>query len=158
MVLGAEYVRQIAMPANVTTDQEQIAWTMGERFYQAYMAEKLSGGQLLGLMLTWKGTTEFLGWGTVAPSLDPALRGPLAYVLGHRYELRLKQPAAALRFFETAQRDAPANSMLKRLAETEAEPAKNAGEIGPPLRGAGGSPTGRVPYPGLPRCFPRRCC
>src|SRR3712207_9540606 len=38
------------------------------------------------------GSTNFLGWGALSPTLEPALRGPFAYVFGHRY-LRLNKPA-----------------------------------------------------------------
>jgi hypothetical protein len=88
------------------------------------MDEKLKTAQLISLVLTWKGTTNFLGWSGLAPNLDPSLRGPLAYVLGHRYSLRLKKPAEAITFFQTAVRDAPPNSALGRLAQAEIDRLK----------------------------------
>jgi hypothetical protein len=70
------------------------------------------------MAFAWKGTTNFLGWGGLAPSLDPGLRGPLAYVLGHRYQ-RLGRTESVAEFFRTAQRDAAAGSVLSKLAQAE---------------------------------------
>src|SRR4029077_15687753 len=95
-----------------------------DKLYLAYMDEKLQVPQMIALTLTWKGTTNFLGWGGVAPGLEPSLRGPLAYVLGQRYLTRLKMPAEALPFFETAVRDAPPGSSLQRLAQAEVDRLK----------------------------------
>jgi hypothetical protein len=51
--------------------------------------------------------------------LDRSRRGPLAYVLGHRYLRIFKKQGAAVSFFRTALADAPPGSPLKRLAQAE---------------------------------------
>jgi hypothetical protein len=114
------------MPRNLSAEQEEILWTAADKVYLASMDDKLKTPQLISLLLTWKGTTNFLGWGGLAPTLDPSLRGPLAYVLGHRYLLRLRKSAEALTFFQTAVRDAPPNSALGRLAQIEVDRLKKA--------------------------------
>jgi hypothetical protein len=66
-------------------------------------------------MLTWKGSNNLFGWKGVAPSLDRSLRGPLAYVFGHRF-LRLGKKSDARQFFQTAVADAEEGSLLNELA------------------------------------------
>ena len=69
-------------------------------------------------MLSWTGSMDLFGWRALAAGLDKPLRGPIAYVLGFRM-LRIKQPADAVRMFETARDDAPPGSALRRLAQAE---------------------------------------
>ena len=71
---------------------------------------------MLQLALSWKGTTNFLGWGGLAPKLEPSLRGPIALVLGHQYR-RLNKPADSLAAFKIAAADAPEGSTLRKLAQ-----------------------------------------
>jgi hypothetical protein len=84
-----------------------------------YLDGKLNIAQVFQVFQSWRGSTNFLGWGGVAPTLDPAVRGPLAYLLGHRYR-RLGQPASVVNnFFRAAEKDAPPNSLLSRLVQAE---------------------------------------
>jgi hypothetical protein len=79
-------------------------------------------GQLLA---AWKGVTNFLGWGGVAPQLDGSLRGPAAYVLGVRY-LRVKNmPEKAEAMFRAALADAASETTLRRLAQAQLDRLKN---------------------------------
>lgn len=126
VLLGAEFVHQTAMPRELSAEQQEVVWTAADKIYLASMEDKLQTPQFFSLLLTWKGTTNFLGWGGLAPNLDPALRGALAYVIGQRYLLRLQKPAEALTFFQTALRDAPPNSALARLAQAEVDRLKKA--------------------------------
>jgi hypothetical protein len=87
------------------------------------MNGKLTLPQLIQIGLTWKGTTSYLGWAGVSPNLDPALRGPSAYIFGHRY-LRLNRRQEALALFRTALADAPPGSSLRRLAQAELDRLK----------------------------------
>lgn len=124
ILAGTEIAHQGAMPRDLSPEQEAVLWTATERTYRAYLEEKLQVPQMIGLALTWKGTTNFLGWGGVASALQPSLRGPLAYVLGQRYLTRLQKPAEALTFFETAVRDSSSDSSLKKLAQAEVDRLK----------------------------------
>ena len=74
--------------------------------------------QAVQFMLAWKGANNIFGWKGVAPSLDPSMRGPAAYVLGHRF-LKLGKRADALTFFQTAIDDSPADSQLRKLATAQ---------------------------------------
>lgn len=82
------------------------------------MDGKIGKSQSLQLLLAWKGISNFLGWGGVAPSLQPGLRGKLAYIMGHRY-LRLGKPDDAKTFFQTAIGDAPKDSPLRQLSQQD---------------------------------------
>jgi WD40 repeat protein len=84
-------------------------------FDQAIFEGKLSISQVAQLILTWKGIANFLGWGGVAPTLDPDVRSGLAYFFGHKF-LALGDRAQAAKFFETAIKEAPPGSLLARLA------------------------------------------
>ncbi len=53
------------------------------------------------------------GLGGLAPTLPPRIRGPLAYILGHRYLGMGKQ--------DTAAADGPPDSPLRRLAQTQTD-------------------------------------
>src|SRR5947207_3077210 len=107
-------MRENALPANASVEQEELTWQISEKVFDAAVTTgKLGKSEVLALALTWKGVTGNFGWAGVAPKLDPGLRGPLAYVMGHRL-LRLKNVEASA-FFHTALKDAPPNSVLERL-------------------------------------------
>jgi WD40 repeat protein/tRNA A-37 threonylcarbamoyl transferase component Bud32/tetratricopeptide (TPR) repeat protein len=117
VVLAAtEFFNQSAHGGEMTAEQQQVTFdTIGAVFDQAIFEGKLSISQVAQLILTWKGIANFLGWGGVAPSLDPQLRSGLAYFFGHRF-LALGDKPQAARFFDAAVQEAPANSLLARLA------------------------------------------
>jgi tetratricopeptide (TPR) repeat protein len=118
MLIGAEMLHQGAMPGPLSAEQDDILWVVVEKIHSAWAAGKLNDAKVLQVALTWKGTTNFLGWAGVKGSLEPALRGPLAYIAGHRY-LRLNRPADAVTFFRTARKDTPPGSAVHRLAQAE---------------------------------------
>jgi tetratricopeptide (TPR) repeat protein len=109
-----------ALGDQTTPEQDELLWQTTQVCLDRFFQGKLAPGQVLQLALTWKGQTNFLGWAGVAPGLEPALRGPLAYILGHRY-LRLpgERRPEALGFFRMALKDAPGDSPLQRLARQE---------------------------------------
>jgi hypothetical protein len=115
-----ETVRQGAFTGAIATADDELLWKLAERLYAAYVDGRFPPPRVIQLALAWKGATNFAGWAGVAPSLEPGLRGPLAYVLGHRYR-RLKRDREAETLFRTAFEDAPAESDLRRLAETQLE-------------------------------------
>jgi serine/threonine protein kinase len=119
MYLGvAEKFRQDVLRQAPAPEQEEQIWEDIVVLVEAILDRKLSQNQMIQLGLTYKGTTGFLGWGGVAPTLDPRYRGPVAYLLGLRF-VALNNAAEAANFFRTAVKDAPAESRLRRLAQAE---------------------------------------
>jgi hypothetical protein len=118
--LGAQLGRHLVLGGRCSAEQEQLVRELAQRVFIRYSRGELTQGQLLKIVMTWKGVTDVFGWGGVADSLTPAadLRGPWAYQFGHRY-LQLKRPADAETFFRTALDDAPPGSVLHRLAQAE---------------------------------------
>jgi hypothetical protein len=115
LVAATEYVHQNGMGRQSTPDDETIIWDVAQQAYTAHQAGRLGASQLLQLALAWKGTTNTFGWGGVAGTLPPELRVPIAYLLGHRYQL-LGKPAEAVKFLELAKQEAPPDSLLHRRA------------------------------------------
>ena len=118
-VLIYEGERQGAFSGNLSFEQDELAWQTARAAYQAFVVDgKLGKSQALQLALAWKGFSNFLGWNGLAPSLPPDLRGKLAYIMAHRY-LRLEKPDDAKMFFQAAARDAPKDSLPRRLAQQD---------------------------------------
>jgi hypothetical protein len=125
VLVGAYAVVRNTLPAGqkISAEQDELFWRLVEDGWASVRAGNLTKGNLVQLTFAWKGnTSSALGWGALAKALDkqPALRGPLAYVMGHRL-LRLGKPREASELFGAALRDAPADSPLRRLAEAELE-------------------------------------
>ena len=122
-VLGVAVIRQGALPAKTTADQDALAWKLSEDLQAAHFTHgRVGKSQLFGLALAWNGTTGAFGWGGVQKNLPADLRGPLAYVFGQRFATRLNNAKEARQFFETALQDAtrePRNPLLERLAREE---------------------------------------
>ena len=118
MVTAIEIASQLLSDGPLSSEQEELCAELADAAYTAYTAGQLHKDQLMQLMFTYRGLTETLGWSSLAKSLDPALRGPLAYWMGHRF-LRLRQPAQADQLFVTAMSDAAPGSRLHRLAAAE---------------------------------------
>jgi len=76
--------------------------------------------EMVALAMAWKGQTGALGWGNAAESLKDRkeIRGPLAYVLGHRL-IRLGRQEEAAELLRFALADAPPDSRLARLAQED---------------------------------------
>jgi|GEM_PF-1618710 len=120
LVVASEIVRQTAFGGQWTDEQEELAWNVAAESYRLQSEGRLSAAQTIGMAMTWKGRTDFLGWGGLAPALEPGYRAGLAYLLAHRYRA-LNKREESLRFFDTALADSPPESMLHRLTEREAE-------------------------------------
>jgi hypothetical protein len=112
-------LHQGALPEKWSKEQEELVWKLSVDMLKAYsQTGKFTDGKAIPGLLTWTGMTGVLGWQGLASGLDKSLRGPLAYVMGHRM-LRLGQPADAVPLFRTARDDAPPGSTLRKLAEAE---------------------------------------
>jgi WD40 repeat protein/tRNA A-37 threonylcarbamoyl transferase component Bud32/tetratricopeptide (TPR) repeat protein len=120
LLLTVEFFHQGALPGPLPADKEDVIWQAVEGSLDAYSRGELKMEHLNHLGVAWKARGEILGlgWKGVKGSLSPALRGPLAYLLGHRHLIRGKR-ADAEAFFETALADAPAGSALQRLSREE---------------------------------------
>ncbi len=123
-LLALEMIRAGAFPGDLSPAQDALLWKMIDEGSDPSAQGTASKTQSLQLLLAWRGSAGALGWGAAARVLPPAQRGPLAYVMGHRY-LRLKRPKDAAVFFRTALADAPANSPLKKLAQAELDRLKD---------------------------------
>lgn len=110
-------VTQVGAADRKWTDEEAdvISQFMYDMIDQ-YSREEVDMPQAVQLMLAWKGANNVFGWQGVAPSLSPEIRGPVAYILAHRY-LKLGRPDDSRQFFETARDDAAEGSTLRKLAE-----------------------------------------
>jgi WD40 repeat protein/tetratricopeptide (TPR) repeat protein/tRNA A-37 threonylcarbamoyl transferase component Bud32 len=120
VVLAATEFFNVSVQGGQMTEAQQTVTfdAVGTVFDQAIYEGKLSISQVAQLILAWKGIANFLGWGGVAPSLPPELRGRLAYVLGHRY-VALGDLPQAQKFFDTAIQDAPSDSPLGKMATAD---------------------------------------
>jgi len=116
-----EAVYQFALPEDRSADQETLTEKLVEDFFEAaFRTGTFNKDRVVQLTLAWQGVIDFTGWGGLKTSLkdQPALRGPLAYVLGHRF-LRLDNQKEAAAIFETARDDASDGSLVRRLAQAE---------------------------------------
>ncbi|HUU43552.1 MAG TPA: tetratricopeptide repeat protein, partial [Planctomycetota bacterium] len=115
VLMVTDYLKRYAFDDKVSEDQDRLLVKLGEDVWDEVRGRRLGKTGLMCMFFAWKGTTGFLGWGGVKDRLSPALRGPAAWVLGHRY-LRLGRPDDAVTFFTTAAELAPPDSTLRRLA------------------------------------------
>ena len=116
-----EAVYQFALPEKRSADQEALTAKLVEDFYEAaFRTGTFNKDMVVQLTLAWQGVTDFTGWEGLKKSLadQPALRGPLAYVIAHRF-LRLGKRTEAAAIFQTALEDAPPDSNLRRLAQSD---------------------------------------
>ena len=117
-VFAAEMIREEAIGAKTTPDQEELLWKLSEDVFAAFTSGKLTDVQAIQLAILWKRGPTFLGGIEIIKGFDPALRGPTAYFMGLRFQ-RLGRPAEAA--FRMAAESAPANSTLERLTRIERE-------------------------------------
>jgi tRNA A-37 threonylcarbamoyl transferase component Bud32 len=113
-----EIAHQGAFEADLPPEQDEFLWSFAADAYAGFLSGKVTKTQFISLALTWKGTTGPLGWEGVAPSIEPALRGQAAYLMGRRFQ-RLARPIDAAKFFETAVKDSAPDSLARRLAQAE---------------------------------------
>jgi len=105
-------------PGELSAQEDALLWKLFNDISRAQRSGELAHEQVVKLLTAWAGSTGPFGWAGLAPKLTPEVRGPLAYVMGRRY-LRLKKPGDAAMYFRTAQKEAPRDSDLWRLAEKE---------------------------------------
>jgi tetratricopeptide (TPR) repeat protein len=118
-----EAFHQGAVTGNLSVEQDAILWNLTNDMLNGYKKGKYNEVQGFQFAQAWIGTTNLLGWGGLRLSLDPGVRGPLAYVLGHRYRQLQKLPEAT-EFFKQALADAPEPSALRKMAQAELDHMK----------------------------------
>ena len=114
-LLFFELVVSRAFPTGVSADEDAMLWEAIETGHEQYSRGRITMGHVIQVLLTLKGVTNVLGWDGVAPSLDPSVRGPTAYVLGHWF-LQRNDREKSVKFFRTAEEDGAEGSLLRRLA------------------------------------------
>jgi serine/threonine protein kinase/tetratricopeptide (TPR) repeat protein len=127
VLFAAELLRQRALPAPVSSEQDELVWTLCRDMDTAYRKGILKDSDLISLGAAWKGINlGGLGWKSLEAKVlksQPQLRGPLAYLLGHR-SLQKKRQAEARTYFTTAHEAQPENAVLRRLAQAELDRLK----------------------------------
>jgi hypothetical protein len=119
MLVVAEGIHQGAMPEQMTDQQQALVWqVVGDGYTAVTQTGTIGRQQLMWLAVTWTGAAGRFAWQAVAPTLDPELRGRIAYVMGQRY-VRLERAEDAAFFFQAALDDASPGSPLAALAQAE---------------------------------------
>jgi tetratricopeptide (TPR) repeat protein len=127
LAYAAAGMRVGAFPAGTTAEQERLMEQLVDEIFKGYfmgdMPQERALRHLMALDFTWRdpvwlGPRTPLGWNSVQGKIRPSVRGPLAYVLGHRY-LVMKKPKDAAFFFRAALADASGDPLLTRLARAE---------------------------------------
>jgi hypothetical protein len=134
VVWAAETMREGAFNgAALSREQETVLWQLAEDAQAVYFTGRLRvedlAAQLLPLLRLWmpeyppfKVYSRLFPprWQDVAGKLDPRLRGPVAWLFGHRF-LLLRKPEGARVLFRYALAEAAAGPALRRLARAELE-------------------------------------
>ena len=118
-LIGAETLHHLALPGPLTPEHDQLIWELVHNGSRAYFDGKLGKDQIGMIGLTFK---DSWFWAGVDKTLDPSVRGPTAYLLGHRYLKRDVKQAET--FFRTALSSAPPGSVLQRLSQTQLDKLK----------------------------------
>jgi serine/threonine protein kinase/tetratricopeptide (TPR) repeat protein len=128
-LVALQIVRQGALPQSPSREQDDLAWNLARDMFEAFSARKITNGQFIALGFAWKGISlPGLGWDAADNASlkeQPALRGPLAYVVGLR-AVRQNRPGDARPLFVIARDALPGNTPLRKLAQAEIDrlPAK----------------------------------
>lgn len=107
-------LRDLTFATAPSDEQDEQLWQFCRHLQDAYAKGDVGVPQVMQLVLTWKGTTNILGWAGVAPKLSPALRAEAAYFASIRYQ-RLKRPADSALLLKTATTDAAPDAPIRKL-------------------------------------------
>ena len=115
---GATILRLNGFGGTISVEQEDMIWrTMESLFDEIVLNGRVKATQIAQLGLAWKGVTNFIGWGGVAPQLEPEMRAQLAWLMAYRALLK-GNSSQAVTYFETVIRDTKDTS-LRQLAEAD---------------------------------------
>jgi tetratricopeptide (TPR) repeat protein len=119
MYLAAEQkFKQDLLTGEPNAEMEEQLWQIVSSLAEGIFSGRINKRQAIQISLAYKGTMNVFGWKGVAPTLEPGLRAKLAFLLGLRFS-RKKETRDAETLFRTTIADAPADSVLRKLAEAE---------------------------------------
>ena len=93
--------------------------TVNQRMVGRYRNNQFNEAHLLFVALTWKGSTNGLGWQGLSPILDDQSRAELGYILGCRFAKQLAAPDGARLVLTDALKSASPGSNVANLIEAE---------------------------------------
>ncbi|MCY3019784.1 MAG: hypothetical protein NTW87_12240, partial [Planctomycetota bacterium] len=107
-----------ALKRTLSGEQDEFLWKTARAGFETYRKGEVGMIEAGQFATAYKGVTGFFGWSGLAGRLTPEHRGPAAYFLAFHYE-DIGQPDDATMLWQTALTDAPANSVLRKLAADE---------------------------------------
>jgi tetratricopeptide (TPR) repeat protein len=121
-LMVAEYLHHSALPGPLSPAHDELIWKLTVDSHVAYQNGTLTTLNLLAVSTAWKGGADPLGFGKKALDAaafkeQPHLRGPLAYLLGHR--VLPGRRAEAVRYLTMASETLAADAPWRSLAEAE---------------------------------------
>ncbi len=122
-IMIVEIIRDDAFKGKCSDEQEQVLWKFAEVVAESFSSGKMTETQAMQIFLLWKRGPSILAGLEIVQKFDPALRGPGAYFMGHRFQ-QLARPAEQA--FLMASKAAAPNSALERLVRVELEKLKKA--------------------------------
>jgi hypothetical protein len=117
-LLAYEKFRQDLFSAAPFPEQDQVMWQCVCDLSNAFLGRRVHMNSAVTLVMAWQGVTGKLGWASASHALPADARGGISYLMGLKY-LKLNKPAEAKGMLQTALRDAPADSPLKKLVQEE---------------------------------------
>jgi hypothetical protein len=103
---------------DVSPAEEELVWNLAEIGFGHFTEGDFSVPTFLQLGLAWKGIPAPLGWKFAFAGVPDDMRGPSAYVLARRFQLRA-QPAIAKDLFQLALEYAGENQALLKLVNEQ---------------------------------------
>jgi len=111
---------QQGVPRPLTDEEDRILWETSRRGFEEFRKGNFGITKVGQLGMAFRGQTGRLGWGGLTADLVPDIRGPMAYFLAFQFE-NLNKGDEAVKLWQLALKDAPADSALKKLAAQELE-------------------------------------
>lgn len=122
VLMTFEIARRGAFPEKISAEEDVLLWNLMQGAIDAYITRSIKESDVVPLLLAWKGDKPLFGL-QLSPSKLPAsipanVRCPAAYVFGKRFQSTFKDSQKAALYFTQARNESPADSMLRKLAES----------------------------------------
>jgi hypothetical protein len=116
-----EICRQWGFKSVMSRDQDELVWQLAQNGCRAYTQGKLTNTQVLQVasILTWPLAAR--DWQNACRDIEPELRAQLTYIQAHRFIQKKKAEAEVVELLRSVVNDAPADSLLRRVAQAEKE-------------------------------------